>query len=118
MEILAIIILLTIYAGMVISVIFRMNQCRVLEGRVGLAFLLPFLHFIIFPLCILFLQKNIGLIERFKIIWLMTILFPCILSLYCARLGRENKKRTYAESEMDMYRGVCIDMSEKANYAC
>lgn len=118
MEVLVAIILLTIYAGMVISVIFRMNQCHVLEGRVGLAFGLPFLHFIIFPLCILFLQKNIGLIEKFKIIWVMIILFPCILALYCARLGREKKRSIYAESEMDMYRGVCIDMSEKANYAC
>lgn len=118
MEFLVAIILLTIYAGMVISVIFRMNQCRVLEGRVGLAFLLPFLHFIIFPLCILFLQKNVGLIEKFKIIWVMTILFPCILTLYGVRLRSEEKKRTYAESEMAMYRGVCMDMSEKANYAC
>lgn len=116
------VLLLSAYAGLVVSVVFRMNQCGVLDKRMWLALGIPLLHFIVLPLMFLLLEKEIKWMERLRILWFMVYMFPGILAVFCARLAEETAEIKSEDcgnddSEVGMYRGVCLDVSEKRAYA-
>lgn len=96
MIVLTVIILLTIYFGIVASVIFRLNQSRVLDRRVKTALALPIWHFIIIPFVIIFLDKSFldkrkNIFFRLYFAWQWIFIFPIVLSTFAAILALDRK---------------------------
>lgn len=113
--------LMSAYIGLVISVVLRMNQCRVLDKRFIQALLLPILHFVILPVFVLCCKNEIKLSERLSVLWFMGYMFPAILARFCARLAEKSQEvTTYnkPEKELWVYRGVYWAESQKRVLAC
>ena len=96
MIVLTVTILLAIYFGIVASVIFRLNQSRVLDGRVKTALVLPIWHFIVIPFVIIFLDKSFldkrkNIFFRLYFAWQWIFIFPIILSTFAAVLALDIK---------------------------
>lgn len=96
------------YLGVVISVIFRLNQARVLSGKILFAFLLPFVHFIVLPIRFILFDKtkDTTVFTRVGWVWAMIVLFPFILAKFVVEL---TVIKTITEGErVQAYEDTCI----------
>lgn len=99
-------IIISIYFGLAVSVIFRLNQSHVLDNRVYLALLIPFYHFIVYPVRVLINSNSeMSFFMRLKFIGFMTVMFPLMLSQYVVVLkGFEVVKE---EKDVEIYQTIC-----------
>lgn len=123
MVMLTILTIFSIYAGAVISVIFRLNQNRVLDGRVKVALLLPFIHFIVLPCAVIFLNKKTNILSRMYLAWQMILIFPIVVATFSATISAECRKNRKCnknidnKSEVGKYRGVYDNISQELVFA-
>nr|DAY76037.1 MAG TPA: hypothetical protein [Caudoviricetes sp.] len=125
MIMLTIVTVTSVYVGIVMSIIFRLNQSRVLEGRVKIALVLPFLHFLIIPVLFMVFCKEKNLLARFYIAWQMVLIFPQVLAIFSARLALRQKKQRLCigdenkneQEDVTMYRETYNDVSQKLVFA-
>lgn len=96
--------LIAVYLGLVTSIIFRLNQNGVLDGRVYLAFLVPILHFIVCPIVIIAIKKN-SLYRKMRVIWIMMLMFPLVIAQYTLALSL--LKEESEESDTQVYQTLC-----------
>ncbi|WP_295237023.1 hypothetical protein [Veillonella sp.] len=96
--------LIAVYLGLVTSIIFRLNQNSVLEGRVYLAFLVPILHFIVCPIVIIAIKK-ISLYKKMRVIWMMMLLFPVVIAQFTLALSL--LKEASEKSDTQVYHTLC-----------
>lgn len=125
MIMLTIVMVIAIYVGIVMSIIFRLNQSRVLEGRVKIALILPFFHFLVMPVWFIVFCKEKNLLTRFCVVWQMVLIFPMVLAIFSARLAiRQKEQHLYRcdknkneHEDVTMYRETYDDVSQKLVFA-
>ena len=125
MIMLTIVMVIATYVGIVMSIIFRLNQSCVLEGRVKIALVLPFLHFLIMPVLFMIFCKEKNLLARFYVVWQMILIFPMVLAIFSARLAIRQKeqrlcrcnKNENEQEDVTMYRETYNDVSQKFVFA-
>ena len=106
--------IISIYWGLAVSVIFRLNQNHVLDNRAYLALLIPIYHFIVWPIRILLdFNCEMPFVTRMKFIGFMTVMFPVILSQYAVAL--KSIEVIKEEKDVKKYQEVC--QSEFKNMA-
>ena len=125
MIMLTIVMVIATYVGIVMSIIFRLNQSNVLDGRVKVALVLPFLHFLIMPVLLMALCKEKNPLARLYLVWHMISTFPMVLAIFAARLAIRQKEQRLCrndknkdeQEDVTMYRETYNDVSQKFVFA-
>ena len=66
-------IIITSYVGLVVANMIKLNEAGVLEGRLKIVLLLPFVHFILMPIGLLYKSIKEGIF--FKVVCIIPTLF-------------------------------------------
>ena len=105
-------IIITSYVGLVVANMIKLNEAGVLEGRLKIVLLLPFVHFILMPIGLLYKSIKEGIFLKVVcIIPTLFLLYPVTLAEY-ARQAKPLKKtqKVNVKKDIHQYEGVAEGM--------